>query len=204
MGLYSERVFPWLCDRMMDDRVLRRVRLEVLAPAAGQGLEIGFGTGLNLPLYPAAVTGLTTVDVSAGMHRRAAARVAASPIPVAHRQLTAERLPFADDSFDFAVCTWTLCSIPDPAAALTELRRVLRPGSSLLYVEHGLAPDADVATWQRRLNPLQRCFACGCNLNRDIAALIAASGLTPQAPRAYYLETMPRFAGYTYQGAARK
>jgi SAM-dependent methyltransferase len=204
MGFYAERVFPWACDKMMDDRVMRGIRREVLAPAAGVGLEIGFGSGLNLPHYPEAVARLATVDVSAGMQRRAAARVAASPIAVEHRQVTAERLPYADASFDFTVSTWTLCSIADPAAALAELRRVLRPGASLLYVEHGLAPDPGVAAWQRRLNPLQRCWACGCNLDRDIAGLLAASGLQPRDARAYYLDATPRFIGYHYQGAATK
>jgi len=181
---------------------LAEIRREALAGASGEVLEIGFGTGLNLPHYPAAVTALTAVDPNPGMTGIARRRLDGAPFPVRVETVAAEELPFAAASFDVAVSTWTLCSIPEPERALSEVRRALRPGGRLIFVEHGLAEDQGVARWQRRLTPLQRRIADGCHLDRDIAGLVTAAGFALARLDLFDLPGTPRFLGHLYRGEA--
>lgn len=204
MGLYHHCIFPCLLDVAMSSRVLRRPRQRTLAPARGRILEIGFGTGMNLQYYPPEVTRIEAIDPDVDLDRYSQPRIRASRIEVDFHHLNAERLPFAADSFDTVACTLTLCSIPDVAHALEEVRRVLKPGGRLLFLEHGLAPDPAVARWQHRLNPLQQRLGGGCNLNRDTARLVGDAGLVLERADHYYLRGVPRFAGYMTEGAATK
>ena len=180
-GFYRRRIFPARLDREMDTAETRLIRKEVCGPLVGEVVEVGFGTGHNLPYLPATVSRLIAVEVVPG---------------------TAERLPLPDASVDAALSTWTLCTVDDPSAVLAELSRVLRPRGALHFVEHGRSPDRRVARWQHRLNRLQRPFNGGCNLDRDIVALINASRLRLEAVSAYYLAGDPRILGWTTQGRA--
>ena len=177
MGFYSERIFPWLLDRtLMHPRIEAR-RAALVGQARGAVLEIGFGSGATLPFYdPAKVTGLTVVEPSAGMNRRAAARLAGSPVPVTSVPGAGEALPFGDAVFDTVVTCLTLCSVADPPQVLAEIRRVLKPGGHLLFLEHVLSDDAGRRRWQTRLTPLQRVVGVGCHLDRDSAAMVRAAG----------------------------
>ncbi|MGD9645363.1 MAG: class I SAM-dependent methyltransferase [Pirellulales bacterium] len=205
MGLYSRYIFPWIIDRVMARDLLVEERRKVLGAASGRVLEIGFGTGLNLPHYPAAVERLTVIDPSVGMHRRAAARIAASPLEIDAIAIGADgQLPLDDNSFDYVVSTWTMCSIADIRRALAEVHRVLRPAGRLLFVEHGLSPESGVARWQNRLNGINKRIGEGCHLNRNIAALLTASPLRLTDCDEFYLPSTPRIAGWTYRGAAEK
>lgn len=204
MGIYSRHVFPWVLEAVMAQRVLHRLREEALGAAHGEVLEIGFGTGLNLPHYPGRVHRIVGVDSNPGVLRRARRRAAASGIEVEHHGLSAERLPFPDASFDTVVSTFTMCSIPDLPRALAEVRRVLKPGGELLFLEHGLAPEPAVAAWQRRLKPLWMKVGDGCHLDRDATAEVRRAGFAVERVRNFYLPKSPRFAGYMYLGAARR
>jgi ubiquinone/menaquinone biosynthesis C-methylase UbiE len=202
MGFYAERILPRLLDKSLDRAEFAALRRAALADVRGEILEIGFGTGLNLPHYPATVRHLTTVDSSAGMSKLARQRIDASPIAVDQRVLDGARLPFADDSFDTVVSTFTLCSIGAVDGALRELRRVLRPGGRFHFVEHGLSDDPQVQRWQHRLTPVQRLVAGGCHLDRDIAALIAGAGFTFVRLEQSAIDGLPDLAGYCYRGLA--
>lgn len=204
MSLYRHHVFPWVLELVMNQRVFRKLRREVLAPADGRVLEIGFGTGINLPYYPPGTRRLVGVDSNPGVSRLASRRAATSHIEVEHHQLSAEALPFETSSFDTVVSTFTLCSIPDLQQALQEVRRVLRPGGTFLYLEHGLSPDADVARLQRRINPAWKVVGDGCHLDRDPTAEVRRAGLDVARVRNFYLPHGTRFAGYMYLGAATR
>jgi ubiquinone/menaquinone biosynthesis C-methylase UbiE len=204
MGLYHHCVFPYLLDFAMGSRVFDLPRKRTLARASGRILEIGFGTGRNLPHYPRSVQRIEAIDPDADLDRFSAPRIAASSIAVDFHHLNAEHLPFADDSFDTVVCTLTLCSIPDVVHALGEVQRVLAPGGGFLFLEHGLSPDAGVARWQHRLDPLQQRIGGGCHLTRDAVALVRRSGLQIHDSTNYYLRGVPRFAGYITEGSALK
>jgi ubiquinone/menaquinone biosynthesis C-methylase UbiE len=201
-SFYSRWLFPRLCHLGMASGRLAEVREETLAGVAGEVLEIGFGTGLNLRHYPAAVAALTAVDVNPGMIALARRRLDGALFPVRLETVAAEALPFDAGSFDAAVSTWTLCSIAEPGRALAEVRRVLRPGGRLAFVEHGLHGDAGVARWQRRLTPIQRRIADGCHLDRDIAALVAAAGFELGRLDRFDLPSTPRVLGHLYRGDA--
>ncbi len=142
------------------------MRDRVCARLSGAVVEVGFGSGLNVPHYPAGVTAIAAIEPSDVAWRLAAERVASSAVPVRRAGFDGQALPFEDDTFDSALSTWTLCTIPDVGAALAELRRVLRPDGTLHFVEHGLAPDDSVLRWQRRLEPVQKRLAGGCHLTR--------------------------------------
>jgi len=182
---------------------LSELRRALLADVRGEVLEIGFGTGLNLPHYPPEVKKLTTVDPNPGMSALARRRVAASSIPVESRLLDAERLPFSEGLFDGVVSTWTLCSIPNIDQALREVRRVLKPGGRFYFLEHGLSHEVNVQKWQHRFTPLSRTFADGCHLNREIQTLIQKHFTIAQLDR-FYLAGAPKIAGYFYRGTAAK
>lgn len=203
MGIYQDQFLPRFTNKVMNRRDLQPIRDRVCAGLTGEVLEIGFGSGLNVPHYPTAVTRVRVVDPATLGRRLAAARVAASPVPVEYVGLDGQAIPLDSASIDYVVSTWTLCTIPDVERALGEVRRVLRPGGSLHFVEHGLSPDARVARWQDRLTPLQRLLAGGCHLNRPIDRIIAGSGLELAGLNNYYVEG-PKSMGYSFEGRAVK
>lgn len=204
MGFYAEKVMPLLFDKLMISEPRNRAREEYLAEVSGKVLEIGFGTGLNLRYYPAGVTHLTTVDVNEGLNKRAARRIADSPIEIDNRILDGQDMPFGDASFDCVVSGYTLCSIPDLGRALKEMYRVLRPGGKLYFLEHGLSDDPKVQKWQNRLNPLQKIIGAGCNMNRDITSLIETAGFKIARLKRYNMQDDPKILGSMYQGIAEK
>ena len=202
MSFYADHVFPHLMDWTLGTRRFQELREQALASAQGHVLEIGFGTGLNLPHYPHAVTSLTALDPATLLPRKVARRVSRGSLPVELVRLSAETLPFEDGRFDCAVSTWTLCTIPDPVAALREVRRVLKPGGTYVFLEHGRSDDAWVAKWQDFFNPIERVIACGCNLNRPIDALISQGGLKIDRLDRFLLPGVPRIVGEMYRGLA--
>ena len=176
MGLYRERVLPHLVELTCGGPGFERWRERAVDGLTGTVVEIGFGSGLNVPVYPEAVTQVLAVEPAAEARRMAAERVQASRVPVTHVGLDGQSIPLDDDSCDAALSTFTLCTVPDAGAALAELRRVLRPGGRLHFLEHGLAPDPGVAKWQRRFEPIQKRVADGCHLTRDPVALVESAG----------------------------
>jgi ubiquinone/menaquinone biosynthesis C-methylase UbiE len=202
MGFYGDQVLPRALDLAMRGSGYAQVRSRVTAGLDGEVLEIGFGSGLNYPHYPATVQRIIAVDPATG-GRRLAARHTAGGVPVEFRGRDAQLLPAKDESVDHVVSTWTLCTVPDPGQALEEIYRVLRPGGTLRFAEHGLAPDPKVARFQHRLTPLQRRLVGGCHLDRPISELIAGSGLELSHLDTYYL-AWPRAFSYTFEGAATK
>lgn len=203
-GLWARHVHPRLLDAVMDTDETRRIRQRVCAPLAGEVLEIGFGTGHNLPFLPDRVSRVMAVDhLPRGMDL-AAERIESSHADVELVGTDAQRLPLDDESVDTVLCTWSLCSIEDPSAAVDEIMRVLRPGGTLHLVEHGLAPDARVRTWQQRLDPVWRRLAGGCHINRDMAELLTRGGLAVDVLDTYYTESEPRLLGWTFEGRARR
>jgi ubiquinone/menaquinone biosynthesis C-methylase UbiE len=202
MNLYRRIIFPQLLDLALSGERMERYRRQLLAHVQGAVLEIGFGTGLNLSCYPEHIRKITGVDPNPGMGSLARRRIASSPIAVDWQVADAQELPFPSQSFDSVVSTWTLCSIPNVAKALREIRRVLRAGGKLFFLEHGLSEDPQVQRWQNRLNPLQKVIADGCNLNRDMARLIREAGFRFEQLERFYMADQPKFIGYTYQGIA--
>ena len=202
MGLYADFVLPWCIELSCGMKALDPERERVAAGLHGNVLEVGFGSGLNLPHMPAAVTRVLAVEPSARARRIAQKRIDAARCPVEFAGLNAEGVQLEDASADCALSTFTLCTIPDVERALTEIRRILKPRGSLFVLEHGVAPDPTVARWQGRLNGFQRVIAGGCNLNRDIRALLARTGFAADAIASSYFAKMPRTHGYLYSGAA--
>ena len=177
LNCFQRRVSPWMLDTVCGLPMVQRMRDKLVPRAHGHVLEIGIGTGLNIPHYdPTRVTRITAVDPALELQPRAQRRIKASGLDVELIGLSAETLPLPSASMDSAVITYTLCSIPDARAALREVRRVLKPGAPLFFCEHGLSTDAGVARWQNRLQPLWGSIAGGCHLNRDIPLLIQAAG----------------------------
>ena len=201
MGLYARSVRPRLLEATLAESHTGPIRARVCAGLSGDVLEIGFGSGLNLPHLPAQVRSLAAVEPSEVALRRSAARRASCPVPVVVVGDDARRLPLPDDSVDAVLSTWNLCGIDDADAVLREVRRVLRPGGSLHFVEHGLAPDASVVRWQRRGSAFNTVVA-GCRLDLDVAGLLGRSGLTVTALERYYEPSTPRPAGAFYEGRA--
>ncbi|MGW4534662.1 class I SAM-dependent methyltransferase [Nocardia sp. NPDC004340] len=186
MGFYEDRVVPRLVDLCCGAKNMNGERKRVCAGLQGRVVEIGFGSGRNVPFYPETVKSVSAVEPADLGWRMAAGRVAASTIPVERAGLDGQALPFADNSFDSALSTWTLCTIPDVEGALAEVRRVLVPGGTFHFVEHGLAPDPGVRKWQHRLDPLEQKVAGGCHLNRDIPGLIEGAGFEIRDIDRYY------------------
>ena len=204
MRFYSRAVFPLLCDFALDRDFVAKHRHALLAGAGGRILEIGFGTGLNVPHYPPEVQMLTTVDPNPGMHRRAEKRIGQRGIEVDRRIVGGEGLPFENGAFDCVVSTFTLCSIEQVTQALQEVYRVLKPGGQFLFLEHGLSPEPKVSKWQHRLNWLQMRLAGGCHLDRDMRALVRAQPFCSLKIDEFYLEKIPKTHGYMSRGMARK
>jgi ubiquinone/menaquinone biosynthesis C-methylase UbiE len=203
MGWYATTVFPRLMEWALGSETCERERRRILADARGEVLEIGFGTGLNLPHYPrSGLTSLTIIDPAELLPERVAERIATAPFPVTRVRLEAECLPFDAERFDTVVSTWTLCSIHDPVAALREIRRVLRPAGRFLFLEHGLSGRPLVARIQHLWNPMQQIIACGCNVDRPIDEIIAASGLAVTNLERFDLEGELPIFGAMYRGTA--
>lgn len=186
MGIYREHVLPRLVDRACGTVELARWRERVTAGLSGSVVEIGFGSGLNMPAYPDAVTRVYAVEPADAARRLAARRISDAGIPVEHVALRGESIPLDDDSCDGALSTFTLCTIPDVERALAELRRVLRPGGRFHFLEHGLSPDDSVAKWQHRFEPAQRLLAGGCHLTRRPDDLVTAAGFRIERVEARY------------------
>jgi ubiquinone/menaquinone biosynthesis C-methylase UbiE len=188
---------------MMSQPHLAKRRSQLLASADGEILEIGVGTGLNLPHYPAHVRKIAAVDPNPGMGKLLRRRVAETGMNVDHRAVGGEELPFQDATFDCVVSTWTLCSVQDAGRAVAELYRVLKPSGRFLFLEHGLSDMPKVRTWQRRLNWLQMLLA-GCRLDLNVRELLACQPFSSVRIDNFYLEKTPKTHGYMYQGVATK
>jgi SAM-dependent methyltransferase len=193
MGLYGERVLPRIVNVACGMKSSNVLRDRVCEGLHGRVVEIGFGSGLNVPFYPGSVVGVAAIEPAELGWKLAGKRVADSPVPVERSGLDGQSLPLDDDSCDTALSTWTLCTIPDAVAALHEVRRVLKPGGTLHFVEHGLAPDDEVQRWQHRLEPLQKRIFGGCHLTRPILDLLTTAGFTISAVDVFYEEGAPKF-----------
>lgn len=203
MSIYERWVLPPLLDLVMRQRQIQKYRRELIPAARGRVLEIGIGSGLNLPLYAAGVNTVVGLDPSERLLSMARRRAAQADVPVDLMQGSASAIPLDNDSVDMLVMTWTLCSIPDPIAALREMRRVLKPGGALLFVEHGLSPEPGVARWQHRLTPVWRHISGGCHLDRKVDDLIRAGGFEVAELKTEYARG-PRPMTYMYEGRAMR
>ena len=193
MGLYGEHVLPRIVNIACGMKSSNELRDRVCEGLHGQVVEIGFGSGLNVPYYPDSVAGVAAIEPADLGWKLASQRVAGSPVPIERSGLDGQSLPLADDSCDTALSTWTLCTIPDAIAALHEVRRVLKPGGTLHFVEHGLAPDDEVRRWQHRLEPLQKRVFGGCHLTRPILDLLTKAGFSIATVDVFYEEGAPKF-----------
>ena len=203
MSFYDDRVLPHLINLACGSKPARKQREKVVPLATGDVLEVGFGSGLNLPWYdPAKVRRIWALEPAPGMRKLAQKNIEASGLEVELIDLPGEEIPLDPDSVDSVVITYTLCTIPDVHAALAGVRRVLRPGGRLFYCEHGKAPDAGVHAWQNRLNPAWRRFAGGCNMNRDIPALLNDAGFEIEEDNRMYVPGI-RALSYNFWGSAR-
>ena len=202
MSFYQHHILPRLLHMVMQQEAMVPFRRRVIGAADGRVLEVGIGSGLNLPLYGPSVRSVIGLDPSHELLRMARDRAATAPVPVELLEGSAETVPLDDASIDTVVTTWTLCTIPDAPRALSELRRVLRPGGALLFVEHGRAPEPGVARWQDRLDPMWRRLAGGCHLNRKIDDLISGAGFRIDALTNARLPG-PRTHTFLYEGRAR-
>ena len=203
MEFYSNLIIPYCIDCSMSGTNLQTYRRQLLAGVSGEILEIGFGTGLNLPHYPESVAKITTIEPNPGMQKLARSRIEQSQISVDYKILNGENLPFKDQTFDSVVCTWTLCSIKQVDRAIAEVYRLLKPGGKFYFIEHGLSRDRSIQFWQNLLTPIQKVIADGCHLNRQIDELVRQkfSDLTLEQ---FYDSKLPKAIGYMYRGIAVK
>ncbi|MFJ1974044.1 class I SAM-dependent methyltransferase [Streptomyces sp. NPDC087903] len=204
MGFYAERVLPRIINVACGAKTAQPLRRRVCEGLVGEVVEIGFGTGHNVPFYPACVTGVTAVEPSELGWKLAGERIKASKVVVRRVGLDGQSLPFEDSSFDAALSTWTLCTIPDADAALRELRRVLKPGGTLHFLEHGLAPaqDENVRGWQRRLEPINKRIFGGCHLTRPTADMLTNAGFSITDIDVFYEKGAPKPMGADSLGTA--
>jgi ubiquinone/menaquinone biosynthesis C-methylase UbiE len=203
MGFYSEVLLPRLLDWSMSNPQFSDYRQQVLSQVSGDVLEIGFGTGLNLPHYPNQIEKVTTIDANPGMNSLAEKRIQASSLQVDNKVLNGENLPMPDNSFDSVVSTWTLCSIANVDQALQEIHRVLKPGGKFFFIEHGLSEEENIQVWQNRLTPLQKVIGDGCHFNRNIEQLVKNHFQTVTLEK-FYAPKTPKVGGYMYKGVATK
>ena len=203
MGFYDNHILPRVLDFAMKRSALAEQREWVMKQVRGQVLEVGFGSGLNLPYYPREVRTLTAIEPSTAMRDRAMKRIEKSgrTVSLVARGIDKKQF-FPDGSFDTIVSTWTMCTIADPAAALKEIYRLLKRGGRYVFVEHGLAPDAEVVKWQKRFNNFTQKWGGGCHLDRDIEAILRASKLQVEKLDKFYLTSGFRAGAYTYRGVA--
>jgi len=204
LSFYSDVIIPFLYDKSMDKPYIKEGRKNLLRNVNGEVLEIGFGTGLNLPHYPSSVTKLTIIDKNPGMNKKAQERILASKINVENKIINGEELPFDDESFDSVVSTFTLCSIKAIDKSLKEIYRTLKPDGKFFFQEHGLANDPKIRNWQNRINPFQKMWADGCNLNRNIKLLIEETGFKMIEFKNYFLEKGLKTHTFIYEGIACK
>lgn len=203
MGFWSRYALPRIVESACKSREILEERRRWVPRARGRVLEVGVGSGLNLAFYDRGqVRAVVGIDPSAELLARAARRADAASVPVELVRAPAEALPFDDGSFDSVLVTYTLCSVDDPLRALSEIARVLAPSGELFFVEHGLAPDADVVRWQRRITPAWSRLGGGCRLDRDLPAELDAAGFDADLSAAY--GEGPRWLSYTFQGSARR
>jgi ubiquinone/menaquinone biosynthesis C-methylase UbiE len=202
MGLYDEQVLPRIINVACSMKTVRPLRQRVCAGLHGQVVEVGFGSGLNIPYYPTEISGIAAIEPADTGWKLAGKRLAAAGVPVERKGLDGQSLPLPDDSCDAALSTFTLCTIPDVDAALGEIRRVLKPGGALHFLEHGLAPDEPVRRWQHRLEPMQKRVFGGCHLTRPIADLLTRAGFTITEIDVFYEKGAPKPLGAISLGIA--
>jgi SAM-dependent methyltransferase len=202
VGIYVEHVLPRVINAACGMKNVEPLRRRVCEGLEGDVVEIGFGSGLNVPFYPETVERVAAVEPADVGWKLAEKRLRATSVPVDRAGLDGQSLPFADSSYDAALSTWTLCTIPDVATALAEVRRVLKPGGTLHFVEHGLAPDESVRRWQHRLEPVQKRMFGGCHLTRPIVDLLSAAGFTITGVDVFYEEGTPKIMGADSLGTA--
>jgi ubiquinone/menaquinone biosynthesis C-methylase UbiE len=203
VGIYGEQVLPRVVSVLCGMKVAREQRQRVCMGLRGQVVEVGFGSGLNVPFYPDAVSNVVAIEPADVGWKLAAKRLASSDVAVERSGPDGQSLPLADDSCDTALTTWTLCTIPDVEAALLELRRVLKPRGTLHFVEHGLAPDESVQRWQHRLEPIQKRVFGGCHLTRRPVDLLKGAGFAISELDVYYEKGAPKVVGANSLGVAR-